>query len=99
MLLAHEIGHNLDLAHTYCGGGAPAVICSNYCSNKCPDLPTGYCSNDEYLSDIFGPCPGTYPHIANWGNPFDQTIPNANKITNNVMGGSSATVESGGIIN
>jgi len=34
MTLAHELGHDLDLWHTYCGGGASAKICNNYCSNK-----------------------------------------------------------------
>lgn len=87
MTLAHELAHNLDLNHTYCGGGSSAKICNNYCSMACDSWS---CNDDEYLSDIFDDCPGTYPHIANWGNPYDNTIPNAVKITNNVMGGSSS---------
>ncbi|MCL2311691.1 MAG: hypothetical protein FWC41_04275, partial [Firmicutes bacterium] len=87
MLLAHEFAHNLDLKHTYCGGGASAVICNNHCSINC-SVNSAPCNDDEYLSDIFGTCPGTYPHIAIWANPDDPTIPNAEKITNNVVGGS-----------
>lgn len=86
MTLAHELGHDLDLAHTYCGGGAPAVICSDYCSIKCPDLLSSACSDDEYLSDIFGPCPGTYPHHTGW---HDATSDDP-KHTNNMMGGSNS---------
>ncbi len=86
MCLAHELGHDLDLKHTYCGGGATVVCCSGSCAQGC----TQNCSNTEYLSDIFGTCPGTCPHIANWGNPNDNTIPDAAKITNNVMGGSNS---------
>jgi len=87
MTLAHELGHDLDLWHTYCGGGASAKICNNYCSIACDSWS---CDDQEYLSYIFGTCPGTYPHIANWGNPNDNTIPDAEKITNNVMGGSNS---------
>ena len=86
--LAHELAHNLDLRHNYCGGGASAVICNNYCSINCI-INVAPCNDDEYLSDIFGPCPGTYPHISSWRNPYDSTIPDAAKVTNNLMGGSS----------
>jgi hypothetical protein len=86
MTLAHELGHTLDLRHTYCGGGAPAVICSDYCSIKCSDLSSSYCNDDEYLSDIFGPCPGTYPHNTGWYDPTS----NDPKHTNNMMGGSNS---------
>ena len=53
-------------------------------------LSSNHCNNSEYLSDIFGTCPGTCPHIANWGDPDDHNDPDDAKITNNVMGGSFA---------
>jgi len=85
MCLAHELGHNLDLLHTYCGGGADVICCVGSCGEGC----TVKTYDPEYLADIFGPIThSTCPHISNWGNPFDNTIPNANKITNNMMGGS-----------
>ncbi|MDR0430177.1 MAG: M12 family metallo-peptidase, partial [Tannerellaceae bacterium] len=85
-LLAHEIAHNLGLEHTYCGGGADVVCCSGSCGQGC----TKTTNTSEYLSDIFGPITNsTCPHIVSWVNPFDNTIPNASKITNNVMGGSA----------
>lgn len=87
MVLAHEFAHSLDLKHTYCGGNASAVICKNYCSLRCNDSGTSSCNDNEYLSDIFGVCPGTYPHITKWVDPYDNTIPNAAKITNNLVGG------------
>jgi len=88
MLIAHELGHTLDLLHTYCYGGASVVCCSgSSCDQGCIKTT----NTSEYLSDIFGPINNsTCPHIANWGSPYDNTIPNANKITNNMMGGSSA---------
>lgn len=89
MTVAHELAHNLGLQHTYCGGNASVVCCSGSCSKGC----TKNCSNKEYLSDIFGDCQGTTcPHKANWGNPYDDTIQDAVKITNNVMGGSDSQV-------
>jgi len=48
--LAHELGHNLGMLHTYEGGGASAD-----CTNS-----------DEYLTDIFGTWPGNCPHICDW---------------------------------
>ena len=83
MTLAHELGHNLDLCHTYCGGGASAKICNNYCSIACDSWS---CDDDEYLSDIFGTCPGTYPHHTGWYDPTSSDP----KHTNNVMGGSNS---------
>lgn len=50
LVLNHELGHVLDLCHTYCGGGC----CAN-CNN-----------NSEYLDDVFGPWPGNCPHTADW---------------------------------
>ncbi|MCL2074494.1 MAG: hypothetical protein FWH18_11275, partial [Marinilabiliaceae bacterium] len=85
-VLAHEFGHNLDLDHTYC---LNPVICTDYCHLVCEH---GVCNDDEYLSDIFGTCPGTYPHLQIWANPYDNTLPNAEKITNNIVGGSSSQV-------
>jgi hypothetical protein len=86
MVLAHEFGHNLDLFHTYCGGGASAKICNNYCSLFACDTDPETCNSNEYLSDIFGPCPGTYPHVTGWHDPFLS----GPQHTNNMMGGSSA---------
>jgi len=82
MTLAHELGHDLGLSHTYCGGGASPVCCTGSCSQGC----TQDCSNDEYLSDIFGSCPGTCPHYGGW---YDPTSADP-KHTNNVMGGSNS---------
>ena len=89
--LAHELAHNLDLFHTYCGGGASPVICTDYWSLNCPTTPAT-CNDDEYLSDIFGTCPGTYPHLRPWVDPYDNTMPDADRITNNVMGGTPSQV-------
>ncbi|MBN2821078.1 MAG: hypothetical protein JXP36_19050 [Bacteroidales bacterium] len=86
--LAHELAHDLDLLHTYCGGGATVVCCSGSCATGCIQN----CNASEYLSDIFGDCPGTCPHLANWGNPYSTTIANPEKVTNNVMGGSTTQV-------
>lgn len=84
-VLAHELGHNLNLVHTYCGGGASVVGCTNGCGVGC----IVDCNKKDYLYDIFGECPNsTVPHIMNWdADPTDPTIPNAEKITNNLMGG------------
>lgn len=91
MCVAHELGHCLDLKHTYCGGGSSPVICSNHCSINC-SKNSAPCSDDEYLSDIFGSCPGTYPHAGGWSDPFDNTWVGSEKHTNNVMGGSNSQV-------
>ncbi|MEZ4888557.1 MAG: T9SS type A sorting domain-containing protein [Chitinophagales bacterium] len=68
--LAHELGHTLDLNHTYLGGGASA-ICDN---------------NDvDYLSDIFS-SPLSCPHVdANW-DTFDAFSSPTDNVTNNLMG-------------
>jgi hypothetical protein len=86
--LAHELGHILSLLHTYCFGGATVVCCTGSCSNGC-DI--NY-DQDEYLSDIFGNQPnGNCPHINDWyADAYDPTIINANKITNNLMGGNKS---------
>lgn len=87
--LAHEFGHNLDLKHTYCGGGSSAVGCSGVKGNHTCDFDHAYIDS-EYLSDVFGPCnSSTFPHIAEWVNPYEYTGPNDKKITNNLMGGTS----------
>ncbi len=84
LTLPHELGHCLGLAHTYCGGGISAICCSGTCGQGC----VKNCDNSNYLSDIFGSClESTCPHIVSWSDPFDNTSPNAEKITNNVMGG------------
>jgi len=82
--LAHELGHNLDLLHTYCGVGTNAgvVCCSGICNQGCNQD----CISSEYLSDIFGTCPGTCPHNVGWYTPTSSDP----KHTNNVMGGSNS---------
>ena len=76
--LAHELGHSLDLRHTY-GNGAPgSAICG---------------SDPEYLTDIFGAYPpGTNcPHLtpAAWScGSLTNTPP---KQTNNMMGGNQCS--------
>ncbi|GHT76002.1 hypothetical protein FACS189463_0210 [Bacteroidia bacterium] len=43
-------------------------------------------ASTEYLSDVFGPANNTLcPHINLWHDPFDNTIPNAARNTNNLM--------------
>jgi len=74
MCLAHEFAHNLEINHTY--SVDPQPICD--------------CNDPEYLSDIFGQCPGTCPHTGEWKDPYDHTIPDDITVTNNVMGGSFA---------
>jgi hypothetical protein len=71
--LAHELGHVLNLMHTYSGGGASAV---------CTIGP-------DFLYDVFGTNPNTCPHLCNWGtNASVQETPGPNAvITNNLMGG------------
>ena len=96
--LAHEFGHNLDLKHTYCSGGySSATGCSDMkgkplCS--CNSINNRHEYDDsEYLSDIFGPCnASTFPHIAEWVDPYKYTGSNDKKITSNVMGGSSNAI-------
>ncbi|MDY0401737.1 MAG: M43 family zinc metalloprotease, partial [Bacteroidales bacterium] len=76
--LAHEMGHCLDLCHTYLGGG-------------CPNSVADMVIDEEWFDDIFGlPYPGNAPHIANWyADAYDNTIPDGDKITNNVLGGNN----------
>jgi len=75
--LAHEMGHVLDLLHTYNGGGAPANCASS--------------ANDpEYLDDVFGPWPGNCPQPGPdkdfpWA--FDTSSSTTDGRTNNMMGG------------
>lgn len=75
-LLAHELGHTLDLLHTYYGGGASAI---------CNQL------NENFLQDVFLvelPSLSNCPHTGNWNdNPY---ILNGDRITNNLLGGTSA---------
>ena len=75
-LMAHELGHVLGLCHTYLGGG-----CSANCNQADP----------EFLYDVFGNSPSTCPHTANWGiDAYDNSIANAEKYTNNLMGGNQS---------
>lgn len=69
--LAHELGHNLDLIHTYTGGGTSA----NCTTNSLDPM---------YMEDIYGlPAYGDCPHNVSWNDPISAT----NKIDNNMMGG------------
>jgi len=90
-VLAHELGHNLDLRHTYCSDavGCMSMKGNHTCSNT--NIDYHEYNDSEYLSDIFGPCgdSSTFPHIAKWVNPYEYTESDANKITNNVMGGTN----------
>lgn len=81
-ILAHELAHNLGLVHTYCGGYSDVVCCND---NSCEQGCTQSCNNEEYLSDVFGNCPGTCPHNTGW------YLPTADdpKHTNNIVGGTS----------
>jgi hypothetical protein len=73
--LAHELGHVLDLSHTYPGGGASASCTINA----------------DFLYDVFGTNPNTCPHVCNWTvNASVQETPGPNVvITNNLMGGNN----------
>ena len=84
--LTHELGHCLNLHHTYCsmsGSSSPPYCCSGSCYPGC----TQNCTQSEYLPDIFGTCPGTCPHLSLWKDPYDETLPDEEKITNNILGG------------
>ena len=88
-VLAHELGHTLDLKHTYCGGGSPAVGCTDVKGNHICKFGHDYIDS-EYLSDVFGPCnSSTFPHIGKWVNPYTYTGTDDKKVTNNVMGGTN----------
>jgi len=91
--IAHELGHSLDLCHTYLGGGCPTSISSMN-------------SSEDWFVDIFGgPYPGNAPHITSdcswpdcppitypWDeDPFDNTLPMADRLTNNIMGNQGNT--------
>ncbi len=73
--LAHELGHCLDLLHTYSG----ISCCPEPCNPSDPD----------YLSDVFGviPPPNCY-HDAGWGCNVNDPL---NTCTNNLMGGTGAS--------
>lgn len=77
--IAHELGHNFDLCHTYYSP------CPEECSFSDP----------EFLDDVFGtdPCPTAPPgcdicyHDAGWN--CDPTL-STNTCTNNLMGGTQS---------
>jgi hypothetical protein len=69
--LSHELGHDLDLLHTYTGVGGGAAICDQ--------------TNANYLFDVHGTGTNSIcPHQAGWScDPFAS----GNTCTNNMMGG------------
>jgi hypothetical protein len=73
--LAHELGHVLDLMHTY---PAPPW-----------NAPANCTINSDFLSDVFGTNPSTCPHVCDWAvDAFVQETPGPNAVvTNNLMGG------------
>ena len=85
-LLAHEIGHCLDLCHTY--------ICPNCgCYSLLSQMGTNP-DNGDYFDDVFGsPYPGNAPHFKPGDPPiypiweFDVALSQTDKITNNLLGG------------
>ena len=71
--LAHEFGHNLNLLHTYDGGGASAI-----CNQQ----------HKDFLQDVFiieQPDISNCPHTCAWS--ADPFIFNGDGITNNLLGG------------
>ncbi|MBA3285090.1 MAG: hypothetical protein H0U27_08535, partial [Nitrosopumilus sp.] len=74
LTLAHELGHTLDLCHTYYGGG---------CTNPAVDQT----QNVTWFDDVFGtPFPGNAPHpIPIWY--YDPYLDPYDGYTNNLMGG------------
>jgi len=69
--LAHELGHVLDLMHTYFVGNADA---------NCT-------INSDFLSDVFGTNPSTCPHVCSWAPNASLQDPPTAVVTNNLMGG------------
>jgi hypothetical protein len=55
IMLGHELGHCLGLAHTYQGGVAS---------------PIANAADPEFLRDVFGTNPNTCPHVGGWGADF-----------------------------
>ncbi|MBC8320589.1 MAG: T9SS type A sorting domain-containing protein [Bacteroidetes bacterium] len=77
-MLGHEFGHNLDLLHTYLGGGASAI---------CNQL------DDDFLEDVFIvelPTTSNCPHTGGWNS--DPYLYDDDDITNNLMGGTPSAV-------
>jgi len=72
--IAHELGHVLDLLHTYSGNGAP---------------PVSDPYNMDFLKDVFlvslNPDISNCPHIADYNT--DAYAVNGDRVTNNLMGG------------
>jgi len=93
--IAHELGHSLDLCHTYLGGGCPTSISSmNSSENWFPDLfgdtyPGNAPHITSYCSPSWSDCP---PITYEWDDdPFDNTLPMADRLTNNIMGNQGNT--------
>lgn len=91
--ITHELGHSLDLCHTYLGGG---------CDTSILEMNI----NENWFADLFGePYPGNAPHITSrieyldcpaivypWdADPYDNTLPMADRLTNNIMGNQGNT--------
>lgn len=69
--IAHEVGHSLDLGHLF--DGAETCICLN----------------QDYLKDVFNDCIYMCPlnPVNRYNSSYNNSIPNAHFITNNVMAG------------
>lgn len=85
-LMAHEMGHTLDLCHTYLGGGCASTLAAMGTNPE----------DGDFFDDVFGPYPGNAPHYRPNEPPiypawdYDVTLSQTDKITNNLLGGFKA---------
>ena len=90
ILMGHEMGHVLDLCHTYI---CPSCGCYSSLSFMRTNPEDG-----DYFDDIFGTTyPGNAPHYKPGDPPinpswsYDVTLSTTDKITNNLLGGFQAS--------